>query len=170
MDLNNILTLYRSLFITNINLNIYILIDKCLIVSGYTLTTSSDNATIGLDFTFTCVTTETLIAFDRDNTNVCTITGGNTDGTCVFSGSYITDYTYTCNPTINTYTITIPGSYLTDSLHGTRWRCQNPFGIGAPSNTKILYVNGELFFLFFIFFVITTLVNVIIPQHEPKLL
>ena len=84
MDLINILPLYRSLFITNINSNIYIVIDKCLIVSGFTLTTSSDNATIGLDFTFTCVTTETVITLDRYGTIVCTITGGNTDGTCGF--------------------------------------------------------------------------------------
>jgi hypothetical protein len=150
MDLINILTLYKSLFITNINSNIYILIDKCLLVSGYTLTTSSDNATIGLDFTFKCVTTETVITFGRDNINVCTITGRNTDGTCDFGGGYITDYTYTCNPTTNTYTLTIPGSYLTESLHGTKWKCGSPFG-GGRSNTKILYVNGELFFYFFIF-------------------
>ena len=76
---------------------------------------SSDNATIELDFTFTCVTTETVITFDRDSTTVCTITGSNTDGTCVLGGDYITDYTYTCSPTTNTYTITIPGSYLTNS-------------------------------------------------------
>jgi hypothetical protein len=150
MDLINTLTLYKSLFITYINSNIYILIDKCLLVSGYTLTTSSGNATVGLDFTFTCVTTDTMIIFDRDITTVCAITDGNTDGTCVFDGSYITDYTYTCNPTTDIYTVTIPGSYLTESLHGTQWRCQSLFG-GGTSNTKILYVNGELFFLFFLF-------------------
>ena len=125
----------------------YIRIDKCLLISGYTLTTSSDNATIGLDFTFTCVTTHTFIVFNRDSTTVCTITGSNTDGTCVFTGSYNTDYTYTCNTTTNTYTVTIPGSYLTESLHGTTWRCSSPSG-GERSNTKILYVNGELFFFF----------------------
>ena len=119
MDLINILPLYRSLFITYINSNICIIIDKCLLVSGYTLTTSSDNATIGLDFTFTCVTTETAIIFTRNSTTVCIMTGGNSDGTCVFAGGYRADYAYTCNPTTNTYAITIPGSYLTDSLHGT---------------------------------------------------
>ena len=77
MDLINILTLCKSLSITYINSNIYILIDKCLLVSGYTLTTSSDG------------------------------------------------------------------------LHGTTWRCQSPFGGG--SSTKILYVNGDLFFPFFPF-------------------
>jgi hypothetical protein len=169
MDLINILTLYKSLFITYINSNIYLLIDKCLLVSGYTLTTSSDKATVGLDFTFTCVTTETLIAFDRDIDSVCTIIGSNTDGTCVLDGSYIPDYTYTCNPTTNTYTVTIPGSYLTESLHGTIWRCEHIFGAGV-SNIKILYVNGELFFLFFLIVVITTLVNIIFPRHAPKLL
>ena len=169
MDLINILTLYKSLFITYINSNIYILIDKCLLVSGYTLTTSSDNATIGLDFTFTCVSTDTSIIFNRDSTTVCVITDSNTDGTCVFDGGYITDYTYTCNTTTNTYTLAIPGSYLTESLHGTKWRCENPFG-GGESNTKILYVNCELFFLIFLMFVITTLVNIIFPRHAPKLL
>ena len=150
MDLINILTLYKSLFITYINTNIYLLIDKCILVSGFTLTTSSDNATVELDFTFTCVTTDTMIIFDKDSTNVCTITGSNTDGTCVFDGSYIAYYIYTCNPTTDTYTVTIPGSYLTESLHGTTWRCENPFGRGR-SSTKILYVNGELFFLFFLY-------------------
>ena len=151
MDLINILTLYKSLFITYINSNIYLLIDKFLLVSGDTLTTSSDNATVELDFTFTCVTTNTLIVFTRNITTVCTITGSNSDGTCVFNGGYITDYTYTCNSTTDTYTVTIPGSYLTDSLHRTIWRCKNPFG-GGRSNPKILYVNGELFFSFFPYF------------------
>jgi hypothetical protein len=96
------------------------------------------------------VSLQTVITFGRDNTNVCIITGRNTDGTCVFNGEYITDYTYTCNPTTNTYTLTIPGSYLTESLHGTKWKCGNPFG-GGQSIIKILYVNGELFFYFFIF-------------------
>ena len=114
-------------------------------VSGFTLTTSSDKATVGLDFTFTCVTTEAFVAFNRGVTTVCTVNGGNTDGTCVFDGDYITDYTYTCNPTTSTYTLTIPGSYLTESLHRTAWRCQSPFG--GESNTKILYVNGEVFLL-----------------------
>ena len=74
MDLINILTLYKLLFINYINSSIYILIDKCLLVSGFTLTTSSDNATVGLDFTFICVTTESCIAFTRDTTTACTIT------------------------------------------------------------------------------------------------
>jgi hypothetical protein len=117
------------------------------LVSGFTLTTSSYNATVGLDITFTCVTTETLIIFTRDGTDVCSITGGNAGGTCVFDGYYITDYTYTCNPTTDTYTVTIPGSYLTESLHGTKWRCQKLFG-GGISNSKILYVNGELLYVF----------------------
>jgi len=90
------------------------------------------------------------VSFTRDGTAVCTITGSNTDGTCVFGGGYRTDYIYTCNPTSNTYTVTIPGSYVTDSLRETEWRCSNPFG-GAISNTKILYVNGELLFCLLLF-------------------
>jgi hypothetical protein len=148
MDLINILTLNKSLFITYINSNIYIIIDKCLLVSGYTLRTSSDKATVGLDFTFTCITTETFIIFNRDSSTVCFITGRNTDGTCALDGGSISDYTYTCNTTTNAYTVTIPGSYLIESLHGTTWRCENPFG-GGQSSTKILYVNGELFVPFF---------------------
>ena len=144
MDLINILTLYKSLFINYINTNIYIIIDKCLLVSGFTLTTSSDNATVGLNFTFTCVTPETYIIFQRDSNRVCGIIGSNTDGTCEFFSRCITDYTYTCNPTTNTYAVTIPGSYLTESLHGTAWRCGFLLG-GEISNTKILFVNGELF-------------------------
>jgi hypothetical protein len=95
--------------------------------------------------TFTCVTTETSILFTRDGTDVCSITGGNAGGTCVFDGNYIQDYTYTCNPTNNAYTVTIPGSYLTERLHGTKWQCQSLFG-GGKQGTKILYVNGEIFF------------------------
>ena len=166
MDLINILTLYKSLFINYINTNIYIIIDKCLLVSGFTLTTSSANATVGLDFTFTCVTPETYIIFKRDSNRVCGIIGSDTDGTCELYKSYITDYTYTCNHTTNTYAVTIPGSYLSESLHGTTWMCGYLFGSEA-SNTTILYVNGELFF---IIFVIRALANVIILLHMTKLL
>ena len=161
MDLINILTLYKSLFINYINTNIYIIIDKSLLVSGFTLTTSSDNATVGLDFTFTCVTTEAYIIFERDSNRVCIITGA-----CALHIACITYYTYTCNPTTNTYAVTIPGSYLTERLHGTTWMCGFLFGPEA-SNTKILFVNGELFF---IIFVIRALVNVIILRHMTKLL
>jgi hypothetical protein len=148
MDLINILTLYKSLFNDYINTNIYILIDKYLLLSGFTITTSSDNATVGLEFTFTCVTTDTLIVFERDSHVVCIIEGINEDGTCVFERYCNTDYTYTCNTTTNTYAVTIPGSYLTESLHGTAWRCI----ISAETSTiKILYVNGELFFFFHLF-------------------
>ena len=116
----------------------------CVHFPGFELTTSSDNATIGQDFTFTCVTTRTIIIFDRNGTTVCTIIGGNANGTCVLSGAYPTDYAYTCNPTTTTYTLTIPGSYLTDSLHRTSWKCENPFG--GSSSKKTLYVNGELLY------------------------
>ena len=112
-------------------------------VSGFILTTSSDKATVGLDFTFTCVTTYTNIEFTRKSDTVCTITAGNTDDACVLERGCITYYTYTCNPTTDTYTVTIPGSYLTESLHGTAWKCQNFIG-GGESNIMILYVNGEL--------------------------
>jgi hypothetical protein len=91
-----------------------------------------------------------LVSSNRDGTTVCVITDSNTDGTCALDGSYITDYTYTCNTTTNTYTLAIPGSYLTESLHRTTWSCEYPFG-GGRSSTKILYVNGELFFLFFLY-------------------
>ena len=93
--------------------------ELCPLVSGYTLTIWSDKATIGLYFTFTCVTTCTLILFNKDSITVYFISGSNTDGTCVLDEGYITYYTYTCNNTTNTYTLTIPRSYLTESLHGT---------------------------------------------------
>jgi hypothetical protein len=65
------------------------------IASGYTLTTSSDKTTIGLYFIFTCVTTYTLILFNKDSITVYFISGNNTDGTCVLDEGYITYYTYT---------------------------------------------------------------------------
>jgi hypothetical protein len=57
----------------------------------------------------------TLILFNKDSTTICFISDSNTDGTCVLDGGYITYYTYTCNTTTNTYTLTIPRSYLTES-------------------------------------------------------
>ena len=122
----------------------------CVQFAGYTLTTSSDNATIGLDFTFTCVTTETSLIFQKGTTVVCVIIGSKTDGTCKLAGGCITVYAYTCNPTTNTYTVAITGSNLTESLHGTTWKCGDSYG-GETSNTTILYVNGELFFFFLLF-------------------
>ena len=115
---------------------------------------SSENAIVGLDYNFTCVTTERYIVFTRDKDTICIITSGNSNGTCAFIGEYIANYTYTCNLATYTYTVAIPGSYLTDSLHGTTWQCNDLFG-GPSSNTMLLYVNGELFFFFF--FVITAL-------------
>ena len=126
----------------------------CVQFVGFTLTTSSENAIVGLDYNFTCVTTERYIVFTRDKDTICIITGGKSNGTCAFIGEYIANYTYTCNLATYTYTVAIPGSYLTDSLHGTTWQCKDRFG-GPPSNTTLLYVNGELFFFFF--FVITAL-------------
>ena len=169
MDLINILTLYKSLFITYIDSNIFIIIDKCLLASGYTLTTSSDNATVGLDFTFTCVTTETVIIFTRNSTTVCIMTGGNSDGTCVFTGGCITDYTYACNPTTNTYTVTIPGSYRTGSLHRTTGNVI----IHLEEEDQVLryfMLMVSYYLLFSHFFVITTLVDIVIPRQVPKLL
>ena len=87
----------------------------------------------------------------RNGTTVCSISASNTDGVCVSHGDYNTDYTYTCNRTTNTYAVTIPGCYLSESLHGTAWRCYDLFG-GEISNAKILYVNGELFFFFHLFY------------------
>jgi quinol-cytochrome oxidoreductase complex cytochrome b subunit len=59
-------------------------------------------------------------------------------------------YTYACNTTSNTYTLTMPGSDLTESLHGTTKWCDDPFEVGTASNTKIAYVNGELVYCTFV--------------------
>ena len=91
-----------------------------------------------------CVTTKSYIIFIRDTFTVCVITGSNPDNTCLLTGSNITEYTYTCNPTTKTYTVTIPGSYMIESMHRMAWECGNPFG-EERSNIKKLYVNGELF-------------------------
>ncbi|CAC5394896.1 unnamed protein product [Mytilus coruscus] len=34
----------------------------------------------------------------------------------------------------------MPGSFVTESLHGSKWTCHSPFGIGNPSNELELYV------------------------------
>jgi hypothetical protein len=59
------------------------------------------------------------MCLNKDSTTVYFISGSNTDGTYVLNEGYITYYTYTCNTTTNTYTLTIPRSYLTESLYGT---------------------------------------------------
>jgi hypothetical protein len=74
MDLINILTLYKSLFINYINSSIYILIDKCLLVSGFTLTTSSDNATDSYGVCVSCrVTCVCIICYVTSCKHTCTM-------------------------------------------------------------------------------------------------
>jgi hypothetical protein len=121
----------------------------CVQFVGFTLTMSSENAIVGLDYTFTCVTTERYIVFTRDNDTICIITGGNSDGTCAFIGEYIANYTYTCNLATYTYTVAIPGSYLTDSLHGTTWQCKDRFGGSIATYLPGSSISSSGCFLYF---------------------
>ncbi|CAC5419489.1 unnamed protein product [Mytilus coruscus] len=51
---------------------------------------------------------------------------------------YNTNYTCTCNDT--TITLTIPGTFDIDTLHGSQWECYGSFR-GRSLNTVMLYVN-----------------------------
>jgi hypothetical protein len=52
-------------------------------------------------------------------------------------GGYITYYTYTCNTTTNTYTLTIPRSDLTESLHGTTSEMKHTVVLSLLNNIKV---------------------------------
>jgi hypothetical protein len=79
---------------------------------------------------------QSFIAFTRDTTTACTITGGNTDGICMLTGSYIAHYAYTCNPTTNTYTVTIP------NLNWLPTDCNVVFRLFTGGNHKLTYVQN----------------------------
>ncbi|CAC5414995.1 unnamed protein product [Mytilus coruscus] len=106
------------------------------------LSSSSDTASVGVDFTFSCVSNAKVIVFARDGKTVCVIPGAYPNGTCNFFGEYNKDYTYRCNNSTGVYNLTISSSFDIDTLHGSNWQCSEP---NTPTNLKViqLYVNGE---------------------------
>ncbi|XP_063442082.1 hemicentin-1-like [Mytilus trossulus] len=107
--------------------------------NAITLTSSSDGASVGVDFTLSCQSNVLSIVFNRDGNVVCTITGDNSDGTCRFFGDCNNNYQYHCNDSIGVYDLTIPSSYDIDTLHDSNWRCTVP-STSANSPTIQLYV------------------------------
>ncbi|XP_076109514.1 uncharacterized protein LOC143078537 [Mytilus galloprovincialis] len=110
-----------------------------ILVKDFQLTTSSRRATTGVNFSFTYSTDQTFVAFNKDDGPYCVVNGVQ-DGTCKLDSSCSSNNMYSCNITTGTYTFTIPGAFVTDSLHNSKWNCQSPFGIGNPSNNFEMYV------------------------------
>lgn len=106
------------------------------IPAEFVLTTSSDRATTGIDFNFTCIYTYAYyVIIYRDDTIECAIRGFGGCRRLFCNESYI----YTCND--NALVLTIPGTIDLDNLHGSSWNCRSSDGF--LSNTVILYVNSE---------------------------
>ncbi|CAG2225744.1 unnamed protein product [Mytilus edulis] len=110
--------------------------------SQFVLTPSSDRATTGIDFNFTCIFTYTYAYYKmyvilyRDDTIECAVRMVRGFGYCsivVCNESY----SYTCND--NALVLTIPGTIDLDNLHGSSWNCRSLDVF--LSNTVILYVN-----------------------------
>ncbi|CAC5421802.1 unnamed protein product [Mytilus coruscus] len=103
---------------------------------------SSEKATLGVDFTITCVSNDRAIVFRRNVTNECTIAGGYSNGTCNLIGEYNHNYKYNCNNSTGEYmyNLTIPSSFNIDTLHGSRWSCSAPIEVVSSENIQ-LYVN-----------------------------
>lgn len=108
----------------------------------FQLTTSSRRATTGVNFSFTCTTVQTFVVFNKDGGPYCVVNGVQND-TCKLDSSCSSNNTHSCNITTGTYTFTIPGAFVTDSLHNSKWNCQSPFGIGNPSNNFEMYVRSK---------------------------
>ncbi|CAC5419490.1 unnamed protein product [Mytilus coruscus] len=101
---------------------------------AFVLTTSSERATVGLDFNFTCNSTDnTIVSIIRNSTYECIISN---DDTCTLH-FHNPDYNYTCYN--NSIILTIPGTYDIDILHKSFWKCGSLFG-GSMSNTVLLNV------------------------------
>lgn len=97
------------------------------------LTTSSDKATTGIDFIFTCnfSSFEHYVSIYRDSILEC--------GVPCRLYNYNLNYTCTCNDT--TLILTIPGTFDIDKLHGSTWICYDIHW--KMSNTVLLNVNGR---------------------------
>lgn len=116
--------------------------NACISFADYQLNTSLRRPTAGMSFSFICTTDAMFMTLSKDQRSYCTLRVVN--GTCMLDPSCSSLNTYTCNSNLQTYTITIAitGSLVTDSLHGSKWQCSNPFG-GDESNEIVLYVKSK---------------------------
>lgn len=111
------------------------------------LSTHSSTVVEGEDFSFICSYGNSFIEFRKDNRPICYIRGINSDGTCDIPGSYERNFTYTCDS--STYNVTIPGLFLTESLHGTEWECLNLFDNSQNSGKQKLYLKSKCLFVIY---------------------
>lgn len=93
-----------------------------------------------MEFNFTCITSDIFVTIIRNDIDECAIVHTNSDGSCGFFRDCNSNYTISCN--FDTYTLTIPGSFDINTLHGSNWSCSSYFGADI-SNGVILYVNGK---------------------------
>ncbi|CAC5419488.1 unnamed protein product [Mytilus coruscus] len=101
------------------------------------LTTSSDRATTGNEFNFTCnlgKDANGIISIVRDHTDECII---DVDRSCRLQNCN-PNFVYSCNR--STICLTIPVKFDIDSLHGSRWKCHDILR-DINSNEVLLYVN-----------------------------
>ncbi|CAG2208208.1 unnamed protein product [Mytilus edulis] len=105
--------------------------------NAFLLTTSSDRATTGNEFNFTCNLAKDangIISIVRDHTDECII---DVDRSCRLQNCN-PNYVYSCNG--STICLTIPVKFDIDSLHGSRWKCHDILR-EIYSNEVLLYVN-----------------------------
>lgn len=111
--------------------NTIIEIDYYIFVAvPFSLFGSSTYGIVGENFELICITTSQYLIWDRGISVQATITGIHPNGSCAFSGSFISDFIYNCNPSNYTYKLRVPGKLVTKDSNGTYWRCQDPFGGG----------------------------------------
>ncbi|CAC5419486.1 unnamed protein product [Mytilus coruscus] len=107
--------------------------------TAFLLTTSSDRATIGNEFNFTCNLAKDsngIISIVRDHIDECII---DVDRTCRLLNCN-PNYDYSCNG--STIILTLSGNFDIDSLHGSRWKCHDILR-DMDSNEMMIYVNVE---------------------------
>lgn len=103
----------------------------------FSLFGSSPSAIVGERFELTCITTAQYLLWDRGISVQATIIGIHPNGSCAFSGSYVSDFIYKCHPSTYTYKLIIPGKLVTKDKNGTHWRCQQPFGGGNSNDFQL---------------------------------
>lgn len=109
-----------------------------VILAAFVLTPSSDQATTGIDFNFTCFYTFTqFVIIYRDNKAEFAVRGY---GDCSMVYDPKGYYRYTCNE--NILVLVIPGgTFELDNFHGSVWYCHSLDT--TFSNTVVLYVNSK---------------------------
>lgn len=109
---------------------------------AFLLTTSSDRATAGREFNFTCSILQpnydTSVNISRYNEPLC-MAYVSYDGRCLFILDHTISYTCICN--YSSIILTVPGTIDKDILNGSRWTC----GIQSNvSNPVKLYVDSNM--------------------------